>query len=116
MKINLSPQRRDDTLQVSRAGATLTVNGELFDFSQMKDGDTLPASAVKCEWFVNQVDCVAGELELTLLLPLPENYSPAQAFPVPLLDVPDGEVQLPQPLPRIESADISAASEQEHGA
>lgn len=110
MKINISPQRRDDTLRVSRAGAILIVNGESFDFSRMNDGDTLPASAIKCEWFVNQVDNVGGELELTLLLPLPQNYSPAQAFPVPLLDVPDGEVLFPEPLPEVTSAIEAIAS------
>lgn len=101
MKINLSPQGRDDTLQVYRADATLIVNGESFDFSRMNDGDTLPAAAIQSQWFVNQVENVGGELELTLLLPLPQNYSPAQAFPVPLLDVPDGEVQFPEPLPAV---------------
>lgn len=110
MKINLSPQRRDDALQVFRVGATLIVNGESFDFSQMNDGDTLPASAIKSRWFVNQVENVGGELELTLLLPLPQNYSPAQAFPVPLLDVTDGEVQLPEPLPAVISAIEDPAS------
>lgn len=110
MKMNLSPQRRDNALQVSRAGAILVVNGESFDFSRMEDGDTLPASAIKSEWFVNQVDNVGGELELTLLLPLPQNYSPAQAFPVPLLDVPDGEVLFPEPLPEVTPAIEAIAS------
>lgn len=99
MKINLSPQRRDDTLDVSCAGAVLTINGEAFDFSPMADGDTLPASAINSEWFVSQVDNIGGELELTLILPLPANYSPEQAFPEPLLITTDGTVALPQPLP-----------------
>lgn len=98
MKINLSPQRRDDTLELSVAGAVLTVNGEPFDFSQMADGDTLPASAITSEWFMGDVHKSDGELELTLILPLPANYSPAQAFPVPLVITADGPVALPQPL------------------
>jgi hypothetical protein len=65
----------------------------------MADGDTLPASAISSEWFTGQVDKVAGVLELTLFLPLPANYSPAQAFPEPLLNVPNGPVALPQPMP-----------------
>lgn len=99
MKINLSPQRRDDTLSMSRAGAVLTVNGEAFDFSAMSAGDTLPLGAVKSSWFVGPVENVDGELEMTIILPLPFNYSPEQAFPQPLIDVPDGPVLLPQPLP-----------------
>ena len=99
MKINLSPQRRDDSLEVSRVGAMLTINGEAFDFSQMADGDTLPASAISSPWLAGQVDNVGGELELTLILPLPANYSPQQAFPAPLVITADGPVVFPQPLP-----------------
>ncbi|MDR7285688.1 hypothetical protein J2X84_004538 [Pseudomonas corrugata] len=99
MKINLSPTRRDDTLQISRVGSALNINGELFDFSRMVDGDTLPATAIASEWFMGQVDNIGGELELTLFLPLPANFSHEQAFPQPLLHVPDGPVILPQPTP-----------------
>lgn len=99
MKISLSPQRRDDTLSLVRAGQTLVVNGEIFDFSGMEDGDTLPASAINSEWFIGQVDNLGGELEFSLILPLPANYSPEQAFPGALVDVPDGDILLPQPLP-----------------
>lgn len=98
MKIILSPQRRDDTLSMSRAGAVLTINGEAFDFSAMAAGDTLPLGAVKSSWFVGPVDNVDGKLEMTIILPLPFNYSPEQAFPQPLVNVPDGPVALPQPL------------------
>lgn len=79
-------------------GAVVTVNGEPFDFSQMADGDTLPAGAIASEWFVGDVHKANGELELTMILPLPVNYSPAQAFPEPLVVSADGPVALPQPL------------------
>jgi hypothetical protein len=98
MLINLSPQRRDETLEVVKAGDFLTVNGEDFDFSPMGEGDTLPASAISSIWFFDKVDRVDGELVLTLYLPLPYNYSHEQAFPVPLESVPDGLVAFPQPL------------------
>ena len=99
MRIKLSPVRRDDTLEVSRAGVTLTIKGEVFDFSQMAAGDTLPSSAISSLWFFGQVDNVDGELELTLILPLPANYSQEQAFPIPLENVPNGPVVFPAPLP-----------------
>lgn len=99
MKINLFPWRGDDLLEVFRAGAVISLNGEEFDFSQMADGDTLPADAISSPWFAGQVDNVGGELELTLILPLPANYSPEQAFPVPLVITADGPVVLPPPLP-----------------
>jgi hypothetical protein len=103
MRIKLFPQRRDDALTVVRSGSVLIVNGESFDFSRMADGDTLPLSAIQSQWFVGDVDKVGGELTLTLLLPNPWNYSPEQAFPVDLVDVPDGPVIFPQPLPAVET-------------
>ena len=99
MIIKLSPQRRDDTLSVVRSGSILIVNGEEFNFSRMRDGDTLPAGAIQSIWFFGQVDNIGGELSLTLILPLPSNYSPEQAFPVDLVNVPDGPVVFPAPLP-----------------
>jgi hypothetical protein len=99
MLIKLSPQRRDETLQVIKVGDVLTVNGESFDFSPIGDGDTLPALAISSPWFLDKVERIDGELALTLFLPLPWNYSQEQAFPVPLENVPDGPVAFPQPLP-----------------
>jgi hypothetical protein len=99
MRIKLSPQRRDDTLEVVRSGSTLFVNGESFDFSRMSDGDTLPLSAIKSDWFASDVDKADGVLTVTLFLPNPWNFSPEQAFPVPLENVPDGPVVFPGPLP-----------------
>jgi hypothetical protein len=98
MRIKLSPQRRDDTLDVVKTGDILTVNGEAFDLTPMGEGDTLPRSAIDSLWFAGDVDKLDGELTLTLLLPNPWNYSPEQAFPVDLVDVPDGPVAFPQPL------------------
>jgi hypothetical protein len=103
MRIKLSPQRRDDSLSVVKTGKILTVNGEDFDFTRMVDGDTLPQTATSGIWFAGDIDQTAGELTLTLLMPLPVNYSPEQAFPVDLVDVPDGPVVFPQPLPEHEA-------------
>ena len=96
MNIKLSPQRRDDTLTVSKRGDTLTINGTEYDFSQLPDGGTLPADAVDSEFVIGSVDRVNGELELTLLLPHGANASEAARFPEPIIDPPDGEVELPK--------------------
>jgi len=85
-------------LAVVKAGDVLTINGENFDLSRVGEGDTLPASAISSHWFAGDVERVNGELILTLLLPNPWNYSPEQAFPVPLDNVPDGPVIFPAPL------------------
>jgi len=96
MKITLSPQRRDDTLSVSKHNEVLTINGIDYDFTNLPDGGTLPADAVDSEFVIGSVDRVNGELELTLLLPHGPNASEAARFPQPILDPADGEVELPK--------------------
>jgi len=96
MKINLSPQRRDDTLTVIKQGDVLTINGAEYDFTDLPDGGTLPADAVDSEFVIGSVDRVNGEIELTLLLPHGPNASEAARFPQPIVDPADGEVELPK--------------------
>jgi hypothetical protein len=95
MKILLSPVRCDDTIEVTKSGNILTINGEVFDFSPIGDGDTLPLGAIKSVWFVGPVDRLNGELVMTLLSPIPRDYSQEQAFPSPLTNVADGLVVFP---------------------
>lgn len=101
MKIALSPQRRDDVLEVVKNGDALIINGEVFDFSSISEGDTLPSQAIDSAWFIGDVERLGGEISLTLLLPNPRNYSQEQAFPAVLLDVPNGVVALPQPISEV---------------
>ena len=96
MKITLSPQRRDDTLTVTKQDDALTINGTAYDFSQLPDGGTLFADAVDCEFVIGSVDRVNGELELTLLLPHGANASEAARFPEPIINPADGELELPK--------------------
>ena len=96
MKINLSPQRRDDLLTVVKQGDTLTINGSAYDFSQLPDGGTLPADAVDCEYIVGAVNRVGGELEINLLLPHGANASEAARFPEPIINPADGGLELPK--------------------
>ena len=99
MNIVLVPTRTDDTIEVFKSGDILTLNGEDFDFSQIGEGDSLPSSAIDSPWFIGEQVRVGGDLVLTMFLPNPWNYSQEQAFPVPLVGVPDGKVILPAALP-----------------
>jgi len=96
MKITLSPQRRDDTLEVIKAGDTLTINGVDYDFSVVPEGANLPKDAVDCTWLASDVERVDGVLHLTLILPHGAKASYAARFPTPLLDPTDGLLELPQ--------------------
>lgn len=105
MKISFSPMRRDNdgglTLFVN--GDTLTVNGEDFDFTALPEGATLPREAVAGNWLVSDVDRVAGEIALTVLLPHGPNAAQTTLFPEPVTVV-DGAV--PVPAFSEESADV----------
>ena len=96
MHITITPQRRDDTLTVSKAGDTLTINGTAFDFSVIPDGATLPASAVDCKYVTGNLERIAGVLHLSLLLPTGPDASHAANFPAPIINPADGVLELPQ--------------------
>lgn len=96
MRINLSPQMRDDSLTVSISGDVLTVNGEAFDFTPLPEGATLPRDAVDSEWFSGPVSRTGGQIELTLLFPYKNgNASTNVTFPKPIVTTGDGPVLLP---------------------
>lgn len=96
MKITLSPQRREDTLTVSKQGDMLTINGQSYDFSPMPDGSTLPADAIDCEFIAGDVERIDGVLHITLILPHGPDASEAARFPEPIIDPADGPLELPQ--------------------
>jgi hypothetical protein len=96
MRISFSPQRRDDSLAVSKAGDILTINGEEFDFSGVPDGATLPADAIDCTFVAGSVERIDGDLHVTLILPHGSGPSPAVAYPADIIDPADGALELPQ--------------------
>lgn len=95
MKLLFSPQRRDDTLTLSKSGDALTINGVPYDFSQLPDGATLPREAIDCEWICGDVSRINGELVIPILLPHGPDASEAARFPEPMAVTIDGQVVLP---------------------
>jgi len=95
MKINLSPQRRDDTLEIVKAGDILTINGDTLDLSVIPEGATLKDAHDIHPFLIGDISRHAGEIELTFILPHGANPVQAVAFPEPLLDVVDGAIELP---------------------
>ena len=96
MKLELTPQRRDDALQVSVAGNVLTINGIELDFMQLPDGATLPREAIDSPWIAGGVQRIAGVLHIPLLMPIAADASEAACFPQPITVTQDGPVELPQ--------------------
>lgn len=96
MHITLSPQRRDDTLVVSKQGNTLTINGTAYDFSVVTEGATLPASATDCPLLVGNIERIAGVLHLSLILPTGPDATQAANFPQPIINPANGVLELPK--------------------
>ena len=95
MKINLSPQRRDDTLVLEKLGDVLTINGDTLDLSVIPEGATFPNAASIHPFLTGEITRENGEIELTFIMPHGSNPSQAVAFPEPLLNVSDGLVEFP---------------------
>ena len=94
MHITFSPQLRPPVVY-SRAGDILTIDGEAFDFTNLPDGATLPASAISSDMVVGDVSRIDGVLHLTLILPHGTNAPEATRFPEPLTLAGNGLVTLP---------------------
>lgn len=96
MKISLSPVGLFKSLVVERtAPDRLRINGELFNFGPLNDGDVIPSGFIPCEWIVGPVTRSEGDIHLTLLLPHGASPDAHVAFPAPILDPPIGIVDLP---------------------
>lgn len=106
MRISFVPQRRSDVLSLEKSqGDRLRINGELFNFNPLNDGDVIPAGVVPCEWIVGPIERVDGEIRLTLILPHGPNPSQAVAFPEPITVTEDGPIDVPTDK---EPADVDA--------
>ena len=95
MNITLTPQIGPDSLTLSKAGDILTINGDTFDFSFIEEGDVLPQDAVECPLLASDVTRTDGSLVLTLILPIKNTSSDAAKFPAPILNAPDGDIEVP---------------------
>lgn len=71
VKIKFYPARTDtmELLTVSVKGFVLTVNGEVFDFSPLQDGDTLNSFAVDSLYFTDDITRDGADLIVGLLMP-----------------------------------------------
>ncbi|VVM44336.1 hypothetical protein PS623_00420 [Pseudomonas fluorescens] len=90
-----SPLSRDSTLQVVKAGEALSVNGVLFDFTNLSPGATLPAAAIASDCFDGPVTRVDGEVVVQLYLPYWADSTEQARFPVDIHQPADGPVRLP---------------------
>ena len=95
MIINLSPVRSDSRIFVAVNGNAISINGDVFDFSPLQEGDTLPRQAIDSPWFAGDVKRVDGVLHVELVFPHGAYADEAARFPEPITVIQDGPVQLP---------------------
>ncbi|WP_188636952.1 hypothetical protein [Halopseudomonas pertucinogena] len=95
MIIEFSPARSDERLTLTAHEDVVNINGEVFDFSSLPEGATLPREAIGSGWFSGPVERINGELHMTLRLPHGPNPPKHVAFPEPLIVTEDGPVTLP---------------------
>ncbi len=97
MKINLTPQRSDLTLELEKtAGNRLRINGELFNFNPLEPGDIIAEGIVPSPFVTGPVEHKDGHVTLTLILPVGINPSKARAFPASITVTADGPIKLPE--------------------
>lgn len=102
MKIKLSPVNDDSApLQATiKDRNIIVINGEVFDFSPLKNGETLPMSALGGDSpFVSNIERDKfGVLHFTLRLPHGSNTPRETLFPVAYdmpIDINSGELPVP---------------------
>lgn len=94
MRIKTHPQRHF-AAHVIITGETVNINGKSFDFSRIKEGDTLEPSAIDSLYFLGNVERIDGVINLTLMNPLPAGFVSELAYPVDLGDIVNGVVSFP---------------------
>lgn len=106
MKINLSPfcsiPGMEQPPYVSVLGDVITIDGDVFDFSTLPEGATLPAGLVPSDWIVGNVDKTDGEISLTLRFPCGPNPPFHVAFPSPIV-IHEGPVNLPKEISDVDA-------------
>jgi hypothetical protein len=96
MKINLSPQRRDDPVPtVSVKGTTLKINDDELNLSEIPNGATLNNAEEVHPLLTGTIENRNGQYELTMILPHGSDPIQAQAFPE-AINITTGKVDLPQ--------------------
>ena len=95
MNINFTPQLRDGTLELSKMGDVLAVNGIEYDFSPLENDDEIHSSAIESEFISGVVTRKEGVINLTIILPITGDATHEQCWPTPQFNIPDGPITLP---------------------
>lgn len=92
MIIILSPQVREDRLEVFKYKDTIVINRVEFDFSKLPEGAVLPSYAVENEYLTGDITRKDGELIFNMIFPIPWDAEESLRFPVDIVNPADGKV------------------------
>ena len=92
MQIKFSPQRRDTQLSVQVEGSAITVNGQIFDLTNLADGMRVDLSQLGSGLLLAATS--DGGLSVLLVLPHQKGAAEIKTFP-PAVSVNSGAVTLP---------------------
>lgn len=94
MRLNFSPVRKDTDILINVEGDSIWIDGVIYDFSPLNEGDTLPSEAITGDHFAGNITRADGEIVVTIALPHGANAPYERRFPEPVvIDV--GTVELP---------------------
>lgn len=96
MDIHVVTSITTETATFEKSGDTLIINGEVFDFSPLQEGERLPMSAINSTFFAGAVERHNGELIIPIRMPISELLAETIGYPAPLIGVPDGPLNLPK--------------------
>lgn len=103
MKIKLWPDLVEWPLEATVGGDVITINGQAFDFSPLKDGQRLPGLAIDSEYFIGSefVERRGGVIHVTLRFPVAwESPEEIRNPPAPIIiDAKEGVVNFPDASP-----------------
>jgi len=91
MDITFSPIRSDSVYLVEKRGDCLIIDGEEFDFVQLKEGETIPSDAISSDVILGEVSRANGVLKVNIIRP----YTAASfgnCFPATVIGAQDGRI------------------------
>lgn len=86
----------DEVVSFAKSGDSLIINGEVFDFSPLNDGELLPTYAIQSTMFADNVERIDGVLKVTIRMPISMELYTIGGIPELLENVPDGPLDLPK--------------------
>ena len=96
MRVSFSPIRWDADLHLYKSGDTLTINGDVLDFSDLPNGGEYPPTSIDNPFVIGGVSRLDGVIHITVLLPYSNPDAPAEViFPKPIEVTTDGDIVLP---------------------